>query len=94
MSPVFKDLGSKLDKTNYQLISIVCHIAKAMEKQVQKQFLDYLVLHAFISTDQSAYIQRHSTQTSLHKVTDDWLHNVNDSLINHGRLFTRFTTMF
>ena len=31
--------------------------------------------------DQSAYMQRHSTQTSLHRVIDDWLENVNDGAI-------------
>ena len=28
--------------------------------------------------DQSAYLKRHSTQTSLHRIIDDWLENVND----------------
>ena len=31
--------------------------------------------------DQSAYLKRHSTQTSLHRVIDDWLENVNDGAI-------------
>ena len=30
---------------------------------------------------QSAYLKRHSTQTSLHRVIDDWLENVNDGAI-------------
>mgnify|MGYP000235322899 CR=1 FL=1 len=81
MTPIFKGSGYHCDKSNYRPISIVCHIAKAMEKQIQKQLLTYLVRHNFISTDQSAFIRNHSTQTSLHKVIDDWLHNVNDGLI-------------
>ena len=31
--------------------------------------------------DQSAYLKRHSTHTSLHRLTDDWLENVNDAAI-------------
>ena len=31
--------------------------------------------------DQSVYLRRHSTQTSLHRVIDDWLENVNDCAI-------------
>ena len=38
----------------------------------------FLEEHNFISMDQSAYLKRHSTQTSLHRVIDDWLENVND----------------
>ena len=35
--------------------------------------------HKFISIDQSAYLKRHSTQTSLHRVIDDWLEQINDN---------------
>ena len=31
--------------------------------------------------DPSAYLKRHSTQTRLHRVIDDWLENVNDGAI-------------
>ena len=31
--------------------------------------------------DQSAYLKRHFTQTSLHRVIDDWLEVVNDHAI-------------
>ena len=37
--------------------------------------------HSFISMDQSAYLKRHSTQTNLHRVIDDWLGIVNDCAI-------------
>ena len=48
--------------------------------QVQQQFLTYFVANNYISIDQSAYRQCHSTQTSLHHVIDDWLDNVSDDL--------------
>ena len=41
----------------------------------------FLENHSFISMDQSAYLKRHSSQTSLHRDIDDWLENVNDCAI-------------
>ena len=50
-----------------------------VEQLVRPQLVSYLEEHAFISTDQSAYLKGHSTQTSLHRVVDDWLENINDN---------------
>ena len=52
-----------------------------IESLVSYQIIDFLEEHSFISMDQSAYLKRHSTQTSLHRVIDDWLENVNDGAI-------------
>ena len=43
----------------------------------------YLLLHSFITPDQSAYLKKHRAQTCLHKVVYlyDWLTNLNDGLI-------------
>ena len=37
--------------------------------------------HSFISMGQSAYLERHFTQTSIHRVVNDWLDNLNDRAI-------------
>jgi hypothetical protein len=37
VTPVFKGKGSKTDKNNYRPISVIGHIAKVIEKVVQKQ---------------------------------------------------------
>ena len=50
-----------------------------IESFVSNQIIKYLEDHAFISIDQSAYLKRHSTQTSLHRVIDDWLELINDN---------------
>ena len=50
-----------------------------VESLVSSQDVDYLESHKFISIDQSAYLKRHSTHTSLHKVIDDWLEQINDN---------------
>ena len=81
VTPVYKGKGDIDDESNYRPISVICHLAKLMEKEVQKQVTDYLVEHNLISEDQSAFLKHHNTQTALHRVTDDWLWNMNDGLV-------------
>ncbi len=49
-----------------------------MERCVQVQLLDYLLLKCLISQDQSAYLKNHSTLTSLHRIIDDWFDAINN----------------
>ena len=81
VTPIYKDDGDITDENNYRPISVIGHIAKMIESLVSYQIIDFLEEHSFISMDQSAYLKRHSTQTSLHRVIDDWLENVNDGAI-------------
>ena len=81
ITPVYKGKGASDDEQNYRPISVICHVAKIMEKLVQSQVVNYLEDHQFITVDQSAYLKHHNTQTSLHRVTDDLLWNINDGLI-------------
>ena len=81
ITPVYKGKGSKNDECSYRPISVICHIAKILEKLIQSQVMDYLEEHELITADQSAYLKNHNTQTSLHRVIDDWLWNINDDLI-------------
>lgn len=78
VSPVYKGAGSKSEMVNYRPISSISHIGKLMEKCVNEQLRKYLENHQFISPDQSAYRPNHSTTTSLHRVTEDWLESIND----------------
>jgi hypothetical protein len=81
VTPVYKGKGDVLDPGNFRPISVVCHIGKLLERQVHKQLIYYLQDHNFISPDQSAYLENHSTNTSLHRVVDDWLEAMNDGQI-------------
>ena len=81
VTPIYKDDGDINDENNYRPISVIGHIAKMIESLVSYQIIDFLEEQSFISMDQSAYSKRHSTQTSLHRVIDDWLENVNDGAI-------------
>ena len=47
-------------------------------KVVQKQLQAYLNIHDFITPDQSAFVKDHATVTALHKVTDNWLKNIEE----------------
>jgi exonuclease III len=78
VTPIYKGKGDVLDPGNFRPISVVCHIGKLLERQVYRQLIIYCKEHNFISSDQSAYLENHSTQTSLHRVVDDWLEAMNE----------------
>ena len=78
VSPVYKGKGSLEDKAAYRPIANVGHIGKIVEKVINKQLTNYLYIHKFISYEQSAYLKGHSTQTALHRITEDWLDSINN----------------
>ena len=82
VTPVFKKKGSADQAENYRPISVVSHVAKIFEKAVCNQLMEYLNLHSFITPMQSAFITKHSTQTALHKVTDDLLESIDENLVS------------
>ena len=47
---------------------------------MKKQVIVYLKRNELITTDQSAYLEYHNTNTAWHKVIDDWLYNMADEL--------------
>ena len=80
VTPVYKGKGDKCEKKNYRPIAVVCHIAKLIEKEVNSQFLSYLLEHDFITIDQHAFLSNHSTSTCIHQVTDDWFETLTSLL--------------
>ena len=81
ITPVYKGKGSMEDLGNYRPISVISHIGKVIEKEIQKQIMNHLDKYQLITPDQSAFLKKHNTQTSLHRVVDDLLWNTNDGLI-------------
>jgi hypothetical protein len=81
VTPIYKGKGDMEDLGNYRPISVICHFGKILEKVMLAQMIYYLNEHDFISQDESAYLKNHSTQTSLHRVTEDWLEAMNEGLI-------------
>ena len=81
VTPIYKGKGSRSDSTNFRPISVICHIAKIFEKCIQSQLLDYLEKYDFISCDQSAFLNKHSTVTAIHKIVDNWIQNIDEGQI-------------
>ena len=81
VTPLYKGKGCKTDFSLYRPISVICHIAKILEKCVHMQLSSYCEIHDFITPDQSAYLKHNSTQTALLKVTNEWYHNIENGLI-------------
>ena len=52
-----------------------------VEQLLRSQLVRFLEEHSFITPDQSAYLKGHSMQTSLHRVIDDWLNDINEDQI-------------
>ena len=71
--PIYIGKGNKNSENNFRPISVLPLIAKILEKAVQEQLAKYLTEQSFITSDQSAFLKHHSTQTALPKVVDDWL---------------------
>ena len=90
VSPIYKDDGNVNDENNYRPISVIGHIAKMVESLMSYQIIEFLESHSCISMDQSAYLKRHSTQTCLHRVIDDWLEHINDGEITGACLLDIF----
>ena len=80
VTPIYKGSGDMKNCSNYRPISVIGHVAKLFEKEIQCQLLTYLVSHDFISLDQYAYKKFHSTSTCLHTTIDEWLQNMDDNL--------------
>ena len=77
ITPIFKDKGSRFEEENYRPISVLPFISRILDKHVQLALLQHLMTHRLITKEQSAFIKKHSTQTALHCMTDDWYNNTN-----------------
>ena len=85
VSPIFKD-GIRTECGNYRQISVISIIAKLFEKLVCNQLKTYMMNNNLITKNQSGFREQHSTETALLDLTNDWLHNMDNGLLN-GVLF-------
>ena len=81
------------DPGNYRPISILPTISKILERHVNKHLMAYLNKYNLIHESQSGFRQRHSCQTALIKLIDQWMASVYRGDIV-GALFIDFRKAF
>ena len=79
VTPIYKGNGGKNDENNYRPISVIANISMVMEREVHSQIMDYFITHHFFTIDQFAFLKRHSTVTSLHRMLDEWYEAINEN---------------
>ncbi|MEW8544984.1 MAG: reverse transcriptase family protein [Candidatus Thiodiazotropha sp.] len=90
--PIFKS-GAKSDPSNYRPISILPTISKIFEKHINKHLMNYLNKYNLIHENQSGFRQKHSCQTALVKLIDQWMACIDKGDIV-GSLFIDFRKAF
>ena len=74
VKPMLKKSGIEPILKNYRPVSNLPFVAKATEKAVINQFMDYCTInHLLLPDNQSSYRKYHSTETALVKVHNDIL---------------------
>ena len=81
MKPIFKS-GNKLQVSNYRPIAILSVISKFTERAVHKHFLDYLISKQILCPNQFGFRPKHSCETALMCMVDEWARNVDNGKIN------------
>ena len=90
--PIHKS-GSKSDPCNYRPISILPTLSKIFEKHVNKHLMAYMNKYNIIHESQSGFRQKHSCQTALIKLIDQWMADI-DKGDTIGSMFIDFRKAF
>ena len=90
--PIFKN-GAKDDPSNYRPISILPTISKIFEKHVNSHLMGFLNKYKLIHECQSGFRQKHSCNTALVKLIDQWMASIDKGDIV-GTLFIDFRKAF
>ena len=90
--PIFKN-GDKTDPSNYRPISILPTISKIFEKHVNTHLMRYLNKYTLIHKGQSGFRHKHSCQTALVKLIDQWMKCIDQGDLV-GTLFIDFRKAF
>ncbi|CAB3994308.1 Hypothetical predicted protein [Paramuricea clavata] len=85
VTPIFKD-GDKSECENYKPISVISAISKVLETLISDQLALHLNDNNIIVKQQSGFRKCHSTETALLHKTDQYLLNMDKSILN-GVLF-------
>ena len=81
VSPIFKD-EDKTDPNNYRPISVLPIVSKLIERVVFNQLYTYLNYNNLLTESQSGFRPLFSTETTLLETTNEWIWNIDNSLLN------------
>ena len=70
--PLYKP-GDSANPSNYRPISIVSVLPKPLEKHINKHLLMHLDKYNLLHPNQSGFRKKHSCQTALPSLVDQWL---------------------
>ena len=90
--PVYKS-GNSADPSNYRPISIVSVLSKPPEKHINKLPLLHLNIYNLLHPSQSGFRKKHSCQSALTSLGEQWLTNINNNQFN-GAIFVDFKKAF
>lgn len=90
--PIFKG-GITSDPSNYRPICILPTVSKIFEKHVNKHLLGFLNKYKLLHECQSGFRQKHSCQTALIKLIDNWMECIDNGEMV-GALFVDFRKAF
>jgi len=92
VSPLFKS-GSLDDPGNYRPISILPVLSKLLERHIFNHLYEFLVCNDLLSSRQSGFRSKHSCESALHLLTDEWFsHLYNGEMI--GVMYIDFCKAF
>jgi len=81
------------DPNNYRPISILPVLSKLLERHVSNNLYEFLTCHDLIAMRQSGFRPKHSCETALHLMVDDWVsHMFQNELV--GVLYVDFCKAF
>jgi len=92
VTPIFKK-NSTQDLNNYRPISILPVLSKLIEKHVSIHLYEFLNSHNLITSRQSGFRAKHSCETALHQMLNEWLDCINNKE-SVGILFIDFCKAF
>ena len=74
--------GDSANPSNYRPISIVSVLSKPLEKHINKHLLMHLDKYNLLHPNQSGFRKKHSCQTALTSLVDQWLTNIHNDEFN------------
>ena len=79
--PLIKKVSLGTQDSKYQLVSNLCFISKVVEKVILDRINQHYQEHNLVPEYQSAYRKKHSFETSLVKLVNNTLWNMENQLI-------------